>query len=59
MYTAFLEELRDDGGRWSALPRDVARWWRRRGEARTLEALPGATVGCVMSDGAGETEVLP
>jgi hypothetical protein len=57
VYTALLEELRDDGRRWSALPRDVARWWRRRGEAESIEALPGARAGRVVHDGAGETRV--
>ena len=59
VYTAFLEQLQDDGCRWSALPRDVARWWRRRAAADSLDSLPGARVGRVVRDEAGETEVLP
>ncbi len=31
VYEAFLAAMRDRGGYWQALPRDVARWWRTRG----------------------------
>ena len=60
VYSAFLEELGDAPGcRWSALPREVARWWRRRAEAGSVAALPGATIGRVLRHAGGETEVLP
>jgi len=59
VYSAFLEELRDDGCRWNALPRELARWWRRRAGAESAAALPGGHVGRVRRDAAGETEVLP
>jgi hypothetical protein len=59
VYTAFLEELRDDGACWRALPRDVARWWRRRDAAESVESLPGARTGLVRTNRAGEPEVHP
>ncbi len=30
VYAGFLQAMRDRGGHWHALPRDVARWWRVR-----------------------------
>ncbi|MCA9245480.1 MAG: hypothetical protein KDA42_00165 [Planctomycetales bacterium] len=33
IYRNFLEQVKDTGGFWHALPRDVARWWRRRDES--------------------------
>jgi len=59
VYLAFLEELREDGSCWNALPRDVARWWRRRSVADSVTALPGARTGRVLKEHLGETEVLP
>jgi hypothetical protein len=57
VYTAFLEELGDDDACWRALPRDVARWWRRRDAAESVASLPGARTGLVRTSRAGETEV--
>lgn len=59
MYTTFLEELSGHHDCWNAVPRDVARWWRERAAAESVEALPGARTGLVLRDGAGETEVVP
>lgn len=59
VYLAFLEEMREDGSCWNALPRDVARWWRRRGAAESVTSLPGARTGRVLKEHLGETEVLP
>jgi peptidoglycan/xylan/chitin deacetylase (PgdA/CDA1 family) len=33
VYAEFLRGLADASGLWRALPRDVAAWWRRRGDA--------------------------
>ena len=33
LYRGFLEHVRESGGFWHALPRDVARWWRDRPQA--------------------------
>jgi len=58
VYREFLEELSGDEGCWNALPREVARWWRRRAAARSVEVLPGARIGLVQRNGSGETEVV-
>jgi hypothetical protein len=34
---AHLAKLRDENGVWTALPKDVARWWRQRSEMRLVE----------------------
>lgn len=57
VYTAFLDAALADGGRWNALPRDVARWWRRRADADSGSPPPGAHAGCVRLDAAGEARV--
>ena len=59
VYTAFLEELSGDLCCWNALPREAARWWRRRAEADSAASLPGARAGRVRRHAAGETEVVP
>ena len=59
VYTAFLEEVAGDRTCWNAPPREVARWWRERAGAESVDALPGARTGLVRRDGVGETEVLP
>lgn len=58
MYAAFLEELSGHHDCWNAIPREVARWWRGRGAAESVDALPGARTGLVLRDGVGETEVV-
>ena len=53
IYEEFLRTMRARGGYWHALPRDVARWWRARAEAKAerrdgkwiVPDLPGATIG--------------
>lgn len=59
MYTAFLEELSGHQDCWNAVPREVARWWRERSAAESVEALTGARAALVLRDAAGETEVVP
>ena len=34
LYRSFLEHVRETTGRWHALPRDVARWWRERQQSQ-------------------------
>ncbi len=45
VYERFLRAMRDRDDYWHALPREVARWWRARAEAESLNALPGGTMG--------------
>jgi peptidoglycan/xylan/chitin deacetylase (PgdA/CDA1 family) len=59
VYTAFLEQLQWDTSHWNALPRDVARWWRRRSATDSIASLPGARTGLVHRDRTGQTEVVP
>jgi hypothetical protein len=42
IYREFLYEVRERGGFWHALPRDVARWWRARLDPDALAAVPPA-----------------
>lgn len=42
LYRDFLARVKEDGGFWHALPRDVARWWRLRDES-SLRMSPGET----------------
>ena len=58
-YADFLEAAVRDGCGWHALPREVARWWRRRAEAESVATLPGARAGRVYRDAAGEAGVVP
>jgi peptidoglycan/xylan/chitin deacetylase (PgdA/CDA1 family) len=58
VYREFLEELSGDPACWNALPREVARWWRRRAAAGSVETLPGARIGLVQRNSSGETEVV-
>lgn len=43
LYVELLDAVAERNGVWKPLPRDVARWWRRReaGEAAAPEQLPG------------------
>jgi len=58
VYTALLEQLQCDQSHWNALPRYVARWWRRRSRTESVARLPGARTALVCRDRAGETEVV-
>lgn len=42
VYADFLDAMKQRGGYWHALPREVAAWWRARVEAPSPEALQGA-----------------
>jgi hypothetical protein len=44
VYVEFLQEMRTMDDYWHALPRDVARWWKARAFAESMESLPGAVV---------------
>jgi len=43
-YEQLLALLRGQAGGWHALPRDVARWWRRRAGLRCVRSADGATI---------------
>jgi hypothetical protein len=58
-YAALLETLRGRGGYWNAVPREVARWWRRRATAEVAGALDGARQGLLRRGAGGEVEVVP
>ena len=47
VYTAFLAAMSSRSDCWSAHPREVARWWRARREARSIADLPGAVQSTV------------
>ncbi len=57
VYEEFLQHMSRRSGYWHALPRDVARWWRRRLELpdlpadALLAALPGASIGTIRQNG--------
>ena len=44
-----LAKLRDERGVWTALPKDVARWWRQRSEMKLVEDKNGLRI-----EGAGK-----
>jgi peptidoglycan/xylan/chitin deacetylase (PgdA/CDA1 family) len=60
MYEEFLETVLAAGDAWRALPRDVARWWRRRATAPPSELLgaPDVAMGRLRLEG-GRVEVSP
>jgi peptidoglycan/xylan/chitin deacetylase (PgdA/CDA1 family) len=45
VYREFLEVLKDRGGYWRALPREVAWWWRGRAAAEGVEVLSRGALG--------------
>jgi hypothetical protein len=53
VYTEFLETVRAREGAWRALPREVARWWRRRAltPAADLLSAPDVAAGELRLDG--------
>jgi hypothetical protein len=59
MYEEFVEAVRARDGAWHALPRDVARWWRRRATTPTADLLadPDVAMGDLRVDGRGRLEV--
>ncbi|MBJ7612571.1 MAG: hypothetical protein DLM67_07645 [Candidatus Nephthysia bennettiae] len=57
LYRDFLEEVRARGGCWHALPRDVARWWRRRAAANNITSLPEAVEGIVHREEGGRVAI--
>jgi peptidoglycan/xylan/chitin deacetylase (PgdA/CDA1 family) len=50
IYADFLRSMRNAADFWHALPRDVARWWRRRAETPSAAALSGAVERTVELD---------
>ena len=59
VYEAFLQEMRARDGCWRALPREVARWWRRRTEGEPAAALPGGREARLCRRAGGEVEIVP
>jgi peptidoglycan/xylan/chitin deacetylase (PgdA/CDA1 family) len=61
VYAEFLSGLSDRGHLWRALPREVARWWRRRAGAEAkAEDVDGITRGTAALDtGTGVVELSP
>ncbi len=51
IYRDFLENVRERAECWHALPREVARWWRRRAAADNIACLPEAVGGIVHVEG--------
>jgi hypothetical protein len=47
LYVDFLDAIRERDGLWRALPREVARWWRRRDGGEGLPAVARAVDGSV------------
>ncbi len=45
VYAQFLEVMKGRGGYWHALPRDVARWWRRRARNSSRADSPDGPLG--------------
>ena len=39
-----LAKLRDERGVWTALPKDIARWWRQRSEMKLVEDKDGLRI---------------
>ncbi len=59
VYEAFLGEMRAREGYWHALPREVARWWRRRAEGGHAAALAGGREARLHRPAEGRVEVAP
>lgn len=55
LFVEFLDAMRERDGMWHALPRDVARWWRRRDSGNAAFVAGTVRAGTA----AGETEILP
>lgn len=45
VYEQFLQAMKERDDYWHALPKEVARWWRARTQATSIEELPGASLG--------------
>ena len=52
IYTKFLEAMKNNGEYWHALPRDVARWWRVRAEAKGMD-VSGLSLSTAKLEGEG------
>jgi hypothetical protein len=57
LYADFLQQIRYRQNYWSALPRDVARWWRERAEAEDVTSLRGAVEGVIQLREDGQVAV--
>jgi hypothetical protein len=60
LYGQLLDALKDSDV-WTPLPRDLARWWRRRAEstAEDMGDLGGASIGKAALNDAGQLEIVP
>jgi hypothetical protein len=59
VYTSFLDQMREREACWRPLPREAARWWRRRAAAESAGDLEGGAEGRLRRGEHGETELLP
>jgi hypothetical protein len=53
VYAGFLGAMQARGDWWHALPREVARWWRKRAEYAPGDDLPGAVAGRIELENGG------
>jgi peptidoglycan/xylan/chitin deacetylase (PgdA/CDA1 family) len=53
LYADFLRTMRERADYYHALPKEVARWWRARTTAATVEELPAAAVAWVQASPEG------
>lgn len=58
LYSDFLRAMSERSDHHHALPRDVARWWRDRAAATSVDDLPGAVVACVRVSDPGRAPVI-
>jgi hypothetical protein len=48
IYLGFLNTLKEQSNYWHALPRDVARWWRKRSETPPGQESSEITLGTLL-----------
>ncbi|MBI1794954.1 MAG: hypothetical protein HYR70_12310 [Chloroflexi bacterium] len=51
IYTEFLQSMKNSGGYWHALPRDAARWWRKRAGISSNDVMPAIDFGMAALEG--------
>ena len=58
VYIDFLKTMQNRSGYWNAIPAEVARWWRARGDAPSVASLPRAVESSVSASGAAPGSAL-